>query len=578
MTDTATSTDVSFVLDGKTCTAKEGETLLQAALRNGVEIPHYCWHPGLSIAGNCRMCLVFAKPGPPKPVIACSTVVREGMEVDTTSDEVKAVREGIMEFLLINHPLDCPICDQAGECDLQQYSFDHGRATSNFVDKKTQRHRKDFGPLIRYNGNRCIACTRCVRFTQEVTETHELTMANRSDHAVVDIFPGIPLDNPLSGCTADICPVGALLDKSSMHTTRTWLLRGGKSVCGGCATGCNVNVESYNDEIKRITPRENQAVNLWWMCDEGRLSHQETGSSTRLQATHVVANGETTRVPASAALSRAIAAVNGAKDGTIAGLATGHATCEELFFLKKLVGSGPVGVVYKADGKPFTAGDGFHISKDKNPNRVGVEHVLGSVDNGETVQAALTGDRVSVLIVLDAIPGGAPWDAALLEAMSKAETVIVVAYDDGPLTAAATVSFPALHWTQKDGTYVNGRGRLQRLRGAVSPPGDTRSDLEVLQELSCALGQYPRIVSAGGAFRRLAAELPKSFKDIDYNLLGDYGLPLPGATDTTPPDECSTGYQCGPKSKNLRGALDEQVRIPVHRESSVGYGTNKGDI
>ncbi|RMG18872.1 MAG: hypothetical protein D6731_01075 [Planctomycetota bacterium] len=569
------SDEIHFSIDGQECTARRGETILAAALRNGVQIPHYCWHPGLSVAGNCRMCLVFVEPGPPKPVIACSTEVQEGMKVEHASARTKEAREGVLEFLLANHPLDCPICDQAGECDLQQYSFDHGRSESKFVDVKTQAHRKDFGPLIRFNGNRCIKCTRCVRFCQEVTDTHELTLIDRSDHAIIDVFPGVPLDNPLSGCTADLCPVGALLEKDSIHSTRVWLLRGTKSVCGECATGCNVNVEVFEESVKRITPRENQATNKWWMCDEGRLSHRARQSPTRLREARM--GGAS--VSDAEALEAAREAVAAAGAGRVAGLATGHATNEELYLLKLLVDGGPLGVAYRPEGASFRARDGFEISADKNPNREGVRRVLGEVDGGEAVRRAVAAGSVDVLLVLDGVPGGAPWDPDLLAAAWRADTTIVaLCFEDGGWAGSAGIALPAPHWTEQDGTYVNARGRLQRLRPAVPLPGDARPSLEVLQELAHAAGRVPRVLSAGGVFRRLSASLPGSFGKLDYRSVGAYGVPLPGASDDTPPEACSTGYEAGPKSRAPGRAKDEQVRISVHRESPAGYGTLRGDV
>ena len=402
MSETTTERkEVPFTIDGVTYNAYQGETVLEAALRNGYFIPHYCWHPSLSIAGNCRMCLVHTKPGPPKPQIACNTVVSEGMEVDGSSEKTKTAREGILEFLLANHPLDCPICDQAGECDLQQYSFDHGRSSSKFAEIKTQRPRHDLGPRIRFNGNRCIVCTRCVRFCHEVTGTGELAVMNRSDASWIDVFPGVPLDNPLSGCVADLCPVGALLDTDWIHTTRTWLLRGTKSVCSGCATGCNVNLETFDDTVKRITPRENQAVNNWWMCDKGRDKYKEAKAETRLRVSRK--DGEP--VTHQEALEAALELYRSTPNGKVAFLTTGHATLEELHLLDTITG-GPGGVAYQPEGESFTALDGFEVSADKNPNRAGVVALLGDVDSGELVQKGIESGQVELVVICDSSPGG----------------------------------------------------------------------------------------------------------------------------------------------------------------------------
>jgi len=575
MSETTTERqEVPFTIDGVTYNAYKGETVLEAALRNGYFIPHYCWHPSLSIAGNCRMCLVHTKPGPPKPQIACNTVVTENMEVDGASEKTKTAREGILEFLLANHPLDCPICDQAGECDLQQYSFDHGRSSSKFAEIKTQRPRHDLGPRIRFNGNRCIVCTRCVRFCHEVTGTGELAVVNRSDASWIDVFPGIPLDNPLSGCVADLCPVGALLDTDWIHTTRTWLLRGTKSVCAGCATGCNVNVETFDDSVKRITPRENQAVNNWWMCDKGRDKYKEAAVESRLRVSRK--DGEP--VTHQAALEAALELYRGTPLGKVAYLTTGHATLEELHLLDTITG-GPGGVNYAPEGDSFTALDGFEVSADKNPNRAGVSAVLGDLDGGEAVAKAITSGQVELVVVCDSSPGGAEWSEGLVEALRGDVPAIVISLEDTWLAQSKQVAFPALHAIEKDGSLINSKGRVQRLRAAVSPPGDARGELEVLQELGRAGGHFPRVVSAGGVFRRLAAANPASFDGITYRGLGLVGLPMVGAADQTPAEECMTYYTAGPVSRDpSHNAQDEQTRVAVHRESPIGYGTVRGSI
>ena len=332
---------IPFKIDGTEYKAIPGETVLQAALRNGVFIPHYCWHPGLGVDGNCRMCLVYsASPGPPKPDIACNSdgARGHGGRLQLVEPRSRRTARGSSSSSSINHPLDCPICDQAGECDLQQYSFDHGqRVLPKFVETKVQKPPQGPGPAqIRFNGNRCIVCTRCVRFTEKVTGTGELAVVNRGDSNVIDTFPGEPLDNPMSGCVTDLCPVGALLDTDSIHSTRTWLLRGTDSVCGGCATGCNVVVETFDGGVKRITPRENQATNKWWMCDSGRLARHETSQGDRLLSARI---GEDNANPA-AAIDAAVDIVRGAK-GSLGVLTSGYSTCEELFLLETLAGKSP---------------------------------------------------------------------------------------------------------------------------------------------------------------------------------------------------------------------------------------------
>ena len=580
MTESQDEFDFTFTIDGQEIPAKQGDTILTAALRAGESIPHYCWHPGLSIAGNCRMCLVHAtKAGPPgKPVIACQVPAVEGMEVESNGPRTKAVREGVMEFLLINHPLDCPVCDQAGECDLQQYSYDHGREESSFVEAKTQRPRKDLGPMIRFAGNRCIVCTRCVRFCDEVAGTGELSVVQRGDASYIDTFPGIELDNPLSGCTGDICPVGALLQTDWIHTTRTWLLRGSKTVCGGCSTGCNINAETFDNQVKRISPRQNHATNLWWMCDQGRLSHHDAMLPTRLLTPEV--KGE------ASSHADALEAAKGLlpSGAGVAVLTTGFATNEELHLLKTLAGQGPVGVVYAPDGREWTSKDGFVMSADKNLNREGARRLLGTEEGAlEAVKSQLEAGQVKLLIVHDSVPGpeGAPWGDDLLALMAKAGARVVVSSHDGQhgggATVGADVAFPGQHWLEKDGSAVNGNGRAQRLRAAVQMEGDRRADLEVFQELARALGRAPRVLSAAGVFRRLVQANPGAFGEVSYNDMGDMGTPLPGATDTLSAEDAKHYYAAGPVSRGPGRANDEQVRVSVHRESAVGFGTARGD-
>ena len=283
----------TFTIDGRELTVPEGTTVLQAAIRNGIEIPHYCYHPGLRIAGNCRMCLVEIEKFP-KPAIACNTVVTDGMVVHTDTERVRKLREAVLEFLLINHPLDCPVCDQAGECQLQEYGYRHGSATSRFREEKEHGpKRRVLGPHVLYDWERCIKCTRCIRFCQEVTGTAELGMFHRGVREEIGTFPGRPLDNAYSGCVVDLCPVGALTLREFRFRSRVWFLTDVPSVCPGCARGCSVFLGTFRNEIQRIRPRTNHAVNRWWICDEGRLWHArlEAAAERRLAGPRSPAEG-----------------------------------------------------------------------------------------------------------------------------------------------------------------------------------------------------------------------------------------------------------------------------------------------
>lgn len=278
-----------LTINGREVEVEAGTTVIRAAEKLGVFVPSYCYHPGLTIAGNCRMCLVEIEKMP-KLAISCSTLVADGMTVHTESPKVKEAQDAILEFLLINHPLDCPICDQAGECRLQEFAFQYGPAKSRFLEEKVHKPKNiDIGKHIMFDAERCILCSRCVRFCEEVPKTGELTIGQRADHAIIETYPGMRLDNAYSGNTVDICPVGALTLKEFRFRQRVWFIKDVPSVCPGCARGCSVDNGVSKGAILRITPRENQAVNRWWICDEGRLSYEKLYGPTRIASARMVA-------------------------------------------------------------------------------------------------------------------------------------------------------------------------------------------------------------------------------------------------------------------------------------------------
>ena len=273
----------TLLINGQEYTLADHEKLnaIQAAQRFGVEIPYYCWHPALSVVANCRMCEIETgtrdpKTGEvkmiPKLVPGCQTAARDGTVIVTNSAKVIEHQRMIMELLLLNHPLDCPVCDQAGECGLQDYSYEHGQANHRFVEERTVNPRRDVSERIQLNQDRCIMCTRCVRFTREITQTGELQVLRRGHHAEIDVFPGHPVDNPLAGNVVDLCPVGALLDKDFLHKQRAWFLSKHSGVCTGCSTGCNISAEENKGRLWRLKPRNNPLVNHYWICDQGLSS------------------------------------------------------------------------------------------------------------------------------------------------------------------------------------------------------------------------------------------------------------------------------------------------------------------
>lgn len=541
---------ITFTIDGRQVTGEKGETVLPVALRNGIDIPYFCYHPGLSLSGNCRMCLVRmtppappppkpgpdgkAPPAPPPPrpmlVISCMTTIADGMTVETKTPDVLKAREGVMEFELINHPLDCPTCDQAGECYLQNHSYQHGRSHGRFYEERHMKHTKPLGPTISIWGSRCIVCSRCVRFCDEIAGTGELAIVNRGNHSVVDIFPGRPLDNPLSLCAEDVCPVGALISEDFKFKARVWFTKEQKTLCAGCSVGCNVEAEQMNEEIVRVKPRENLAVNDWWMCDAGRLSYRQHMLPGRLIEARVDGRAVTRPEAVKEAWQRLSAA-----GGAVAGLVSLWNTDEEIFLFRRLMKLlnplAPVGTLEKPAGERRQFKGGFVIEADRNPNRAGAKAILGdvAVEVGATaVLKAFEAGKVQALLVVSSAPELSV--SPELEAMlARARTLVVLDVLDSSVAAKyAKVRLPAtMHWEQ-DGTFVNVDGRIQRARPVVNPPGDAAPALELLQEIvNCHPPGGSGVLSGDGVFRQLGAEV-EAFRELTYREVGDLGVPARG--------------------------------------------------
>ena len=496
-----------IVVNGKEIETSGQDKLIKVLIDNKVFVPHYCWHPGLPPHGNCRMCLVKVSNSR-KLEVSCMYPVAEGMEVWTEGPEVEAGRKAVLEYMLINHPLDCPICDKAGECDLQDYTYAYRKGLSRFEEDKVIKHTKDLGPNIRIWGNRCIVCTRCVRFTEEVSGNGELCVINRGDRSVVDVFPGIPIDNPLSLNVVDLCPVGALIDKNFMYSARVWFTKKQEGVCASCSRGCNVEFTVLDNEIKRLVPRPNADVNQHWMCDEGRLHTRYVASDRRLvtpagSATEIVAAGR--EIP-------------------LAGVLSTYATVEEMWLFKKLMdalGVKDVGVLTLTRGERQVFKSGFAIEADKTPNRAYAERLFGrdAVDKGvAAVVDALRAGRAKGLVVMNGIPD-LDLPAELVEAARTAEFVAVSDLLRNPLEAVANVVLPSCAWAEKEGTFVNVDGRLQRTKKAVEPPPTARPEAEWLQEALVAAGERPAPLSAEGVFR-------EAFPELDYGKVGPKGVTL----------------------------------------------------
>jgi NADH-quinone oxidoreductase subunit G len=528
----------TVTIDDRLVEVPAGTTLIDAGLEVGVQIPHYCYHQRLSVVGQCRMCLVKVE-GMGKLQAGCSTqVMKDGMVVRTDTPEVKEAQRAMMEFLLVNHPLDCPICDQAGECALQDYSFKHGMATSRarFEDKRvyTGRERIPLGPTVVLNMNRCIQCTRCVRFTAEVAKTGEIGFLQRGARAEIGTFPGRELDNDLSTCVVDICPVGALTSTRFRFAERVWYLDKKPSLCTGCDVGCNVTLEHRRGQIKRYKPRFNPDVNDYWMCDYGRSTFERYEQLPRLLSPRLAKDGH----PAAAvswddALDAFHHRLRGRVEGSVVFLGSGFLTTEEAYLLAKLadhVGS-PHRAVHVEASKPYHIPNlhGGVTAVDAAPNRRGAE-LAGLAPREGAIDAARllaegAGD-VGVLVVADSDLGDAAHDPDAVARLRRARTLVVLGWADTPLAKAADLALPVATHAEKDGTYVNVQRRVQRFRQAFPSGGESLPMVEVLAAVLRRLDPTWKAATASEVFDRMAAEVP-AFAGLSWKGVPPTGVALP---------------------------------------------------
>ncbi len=528
----------TFTIDGSEIEIVPGKNVLQTAIDNGVYVPHYCYHPGLSAPANCRMCLVEMELGGRRSLgPSCSAMPAEGMVVDTQSDVVKNNQNAVMEFLLIHHPLDCPVCDQAGECELQDYSYTYGSDRSRFHEKKLVQPKKDIGNHVLLYSDRCIRCTRCIRFCDEISGTGELGYFNRGVYNEIDVFPGARMDNRLSGNTVDICPVGALLDKSFLFKQRVWFLKSVDTICPGCSTGCNIRADYNNERIYRLVPRQNPEVNEYWMCDDGRHGWGYVQDDDRLLFP-MVGRGEAQELALwEVALDAAregferVRAEHG--DSAVAGIASAHLTNEEHFLFGSLFRSGLGGGSVAVRTRVSDEGDvvfkgGFTIHADKAPNARGARAVLEGLGLSLTETSEIWRDvaegRIRGLYLL----GGDP-----LESMSDEELAALGALDflvvqdvlSRPWTEMADVILPGAAFIEKDGTFTNVDGRVQRVRQGLAPAGDARADWEILRDVIQAMGGDAVQTRVEEVMADLTSTVA-AFEGINYDGVGDQGRPL----------------------------------------------------
>jgi NADH-quinone oxidoreductase subunit G len=506
---------VTLTIDGVPVSVPPGTLVIEAAKQAGVLVPHYCYHPGLPVAGVCRMCLVAVEKAP-KLQIACATSVTEGMVVHTQAPAAKAARMGVLELLLINHPLDCPICDQAGECELQDFTFQEGRPATRYSPEYAKRFNpvEDFGPDVLYVPNRCILCTRCVRFMEDVAQEPVLNVSERGDRAYVGIHPEARLDHPWAGNVVDLCPVGSLLSKDFLHKARAWELDKTASVCTGCAQGCNVTLDTRDNVVVRVRPRPNLDVNRYFICDHGRMNYRWTNRGDRIEAPLVKRGGELHATDWDEALAHAATLLRGATGQAVA-LVAPRASTEALFLARALfqgfTWTGAFQVVM-GEEVPLAGVPNLALRAERAPNVAGAELLRYGRDYRAALAAA---ESAAVVLVLD-------------EPETTVRTAGVLLYLGTVLpdaARAADVVFPMANVAEEDGTYVNRDGRVQRYWQAKPAPGMVRPAWWVLSELAAALGRGERVGSAAAAFEHLA-RIVEPFRGLSYAALGAGGKEL----------------------------------------------------
>jgi NADH-quinone oxidoreductase subunit G len=514
---------VTAAIDGREVVVKPGTTVIEAAKSLGIEIPYYCYHKRLTVAANCRMCLVEMSNAPMgKLMPACQMTLAEGVSVKTDTSRVKDQQRATLEFLLLNHPVDCAICDQAGECKLQDYymTYDHQPSRLD-VPKVVKGKRIWLGPQVTLDQERCILCTRCVRFMREIAKDPQLGVAQRGNQSFIETAPGQPLDNKYSGNVVDVCPVGALTSNDFRFRGRVWFMSAARSVCTGCARGCNTFLDYLNDTTYRYRPRENDAVNQEWMCDDGRLSYKYLNRDRVLQAR--VGKGAPAEAGRPAAVARAAAVLSEqAKAGGLALLVSPVASLEDVLVTLEVARDGLGLREVFVGGRPDGWQDDFLKRADENPNRRGLElaaQALGmSVRPFADLLAAAAQGRVKALW---AVGTEVPADGAA-EKLSRL-AVVAQAVNDDALARAAEVLLPASTHAESDGTFVNFEGRAQRFEMAYFPRGESRPHWALAGEIARALGAEQAYATAREAFEALAPRLGGALGDFQWDSLPSLG-------------------------------------------------------
>ncbi|MFN8582892.1 MAG: 2Fe-2S iron-sulfur cluster-binding protein [Gemmatimonadaceae bacterium] len=509
---------VNLTIEGRTVSVAPGTTILEAAKTVGVLIPHYCYHPGLPVAGVCRMCLVDVEKSP-KLAPACATAVAEGQVVHVHSDKAREARKGVLEMLLINHPLDCPICDQSGECELQDYTYQEGRADSRYREPKRFNPVEDFGGDVLYVPNRCILCTRCVRFMDDVAEDPALCVAERGDRAHIDRFEGKDLTHPWAANVVDLCPVGALLSKDFLNKARAWELDRTASVCTGCSQGCNIIVETRDNTVMRVRPRSNTDVNGFFMCDHGRANYRWLNRRDRLEAPAILGAGGYQTVDWDAATDGAARVLKGKR---VFVLASPNLSNEALWLLSRIVKkSGGAGAYRMPTGAeaPLPGVKDLALRADRAANGTGAD-LFGFSRSATPLSGMQAGDA---LVIADH-----DLSADDVAQVAKASAVVVVGTIMPAGLERAHVILPICNVAEEEGTLTNLRGRVQRFLQAKAAAGLARPSWYALADLCTALGESAPYFTATEVFTALAAA-HADFAGMSYGSLGLRGATLASA-------------------------------------------------
>ncbi|OGU57717.1 MAG: hypothetical protein A2X64_06485 [Ignavibacteria bacterium GWF2_33_9] len=479
-----------ITIDGNLLNVDSGKTVIEAAYQNNMQIPHFCWHPELSVSGNCRMCLVevgMPKRLPdgstehdsdgnqivqwfPKLQIACATQVTDGMIVRTQNEKVIEAQESVMEFLLINHPLDCPICDEAGECKLQEYAFLHSNGESRFTEAKNHKEkRQSWGPNVIFDAERCISCSRCIRYSKEIANQDVLTFVNRGDHVTIELFEGTELDNPYSMNVIELCPVGALTSKDFRFKSRVWEMSFNPSICPGCSRGCNMEIGVKNNKVLRLQPDNNQFVNKYWMCDYGRLTQYNSINDERITSNLVRKSGELTQVEFDEAKIAAVEALNRFKHSEIMVLGSPFSTNEDHYilnkFTRKVLKTNHIDFIKRFDAD---FADNSLRTSEKSPNTkgatlMGIQPLGDSFSSNQLIELINKKAIKALLIVNDNLEG----NSELLDAARNLELLITISPNNNSFTAISDIVFAASSYAEIEGTFTNVEERVQLLSPAL---------------------------------------------------------------------------------------------------------------